>query len=95
MSLALIFVAIAPALWMRVIVFPWGRAYTAPGDALDHEVANLLLEPGVVRERLTGGVFFGCPRAGVGGARGGGNLPVRSGDRRTRTCAAPTGDRGG
>jgi acyl-CoA dehydrogenase len=42
---------------MRRIVFPLGRPYFVPSDALGHEVAKLLLEPSATRDRLTSGMF--------------------------------------
>jgi len=44
---------------MRRIVFPLGRPYVVPSDALGHEVARLLIEPSATRDRLTAGVFVG------------------------------------
>ena len=41
---------------MRRIVFPLGRPYFVPSDALGHEVAKLLLEPSATRDRLTAGM---------------------------------------
>ncbi len=42
---------------MRRIVFPLGRPYFVPSDALGHEVAKLLLEPSATRDRLTAGMY--------------------------------------
>jgi len=39
------------------IVFPAGRRYHVPSDALGHKVASLLLAPSATRERLTGGLY--------------------------------------
>jgi acyl-CoA dehydrogenase len=41
---------------MRRIVFPLGRPYFIPSDALGHDVAKLLLEPSATRDRLTAGM---------------------------------------
>jgi acyl-CoA dehydrogenase len=46
---------------LRRLVFPLGRPYVVPSDALGHQVAKLLLEPSATRDRLTGGMFFGTP----------------------------------
>ncbi|MCA1798735.1 MAG: DUF1974 domain-containing protein [Xanthomonadaceae bacterium] len=50
-----------PIRWMgwvlRFVVFPLGRPYAAPSDALGHEVADLLLSPSYARDRLTDGIF--------------------------------------
>jgi acyl-CoA dehydrogenase len=42
---------------MRRIVFPLGRPYFVPSDALGHEVAKRLLEPSATRDRLTAGMY--------------------------------------
>ncbi|MEM9056488.1 MAG: acyl-CoA dehydrogenase domain-containing protein [Pseudomonadota bacterium] len=42
---------------LRVVVFPFGRPYRAPPDALDATVAQLLLVPSAARERLTAGLY--------------------------------------
>jgi acyl-CoA dehydrogenase len=47
----------AIALLLRVLTFPFGRAFTPPSDRLDHAVARLLLAPSPARDRLTAGVF--------------------------------------
>jgi len=43
---------------LRVVVFPLGRRYRYPNDALGHRVASLLLEPSEARDRLTAGIFI-------------------------------------
>lgn len=40
------------------IVYPYGREFAPPRDRLGHEVAELLLEPGPARARLTAGVYL-------------------------------------
>jgi acyl-CoA dehydrogenase len=48
-----------PAAWLlRLIVFPLGRPFAGPSDRLGHQVANILLEPSSLRDRLTGGIFI-------------------------------------
>ena len=42
---------------LKIIVFPFGRSYRAPGDSLSLRVAGLLLEPSESRDRLTKGMF--------------------------------------
>jgi acyl-CoA dehydrogenase len=37
---------------MRVLIFPRGRTYFAPGDALGAQLAQLAMEPGPTRDRL-------------------------------------------
>ena len=44
--------------FLRLIVFPLGRRFRYPNDALGHAVASLLLAPGESRDRLTSGVFM-------------------------------------
>ena len=44
---------------MRRVVFPLGRPYAAPSDALGHDVAKRLIEPCATRDRLTAGMFIG------------------------------------
>ena len=51
---------------MRRVVFPLGRPYVVPGDALGHEVAKRLIEPSATRDRLTAGTFIGSPDEPVG-----------------------------
>ncbi len=51
-----------PSRWvgrlLHWIVFPLGRPYVVPSDALGHEVARLLIEPSASRDRLTEGVYI-------------------------------------
>ncbi len=42
---------------MRLIIFPWGRVYSAPGDRLGTEIARLMMQPSEARERLTNNTF--------------------------------------
>jgi acyl-CoA dehydrogenase len=43
---------------MRRMVFPIGRPYVVPSDALGHKVAKLLIEPSATRDRLTAGIHI-------------------------------------
>lgn len=43
---------------LRLITFPSGRPTWGPSDALEHQVARLILEPGEVRDRLTEGIHL-------------------------------------
>ena len=43
---------------LKFLVFPLGRAYKTARDKLDHEVAQLLMEPSETRDRLTSGCFI-------------------------------------
>jgi acyl-CoA dehydrogenase len=43
---------------LRVAVFPFGRPYAPPSDALGHEVARLLITPSTARDRLTAGMYL-------------------------------------
>ena len=46
------------AMLLRVIVFPSGRQYTLPApDHLGHRAAQLMMQPGATRDRLSQGVF--------------------------------------
>ena len=40
---------------LRRIVFPWGHAQSLPSDQLGQDVAQLLINPGAARDRLTAG----------------------------------------
>jgi len=42
---------------IKWLLFPYGRQFPPPSDALGHHVVGLLLEPGRARDRLTAGVF--------------------------------------
>jgi acyl-CoA dehydrogenase len=43
---------------LRVVAFPLGRHRRPPSDRLTHACAALILSPGAVRERLTGGIYI-------------------------------------
>jgi acyl-CoA dehydrogenase len=43
---------------LRFLVFPLGKPYSPPSDALAHEIARLMLEPGEARDRLTAGIYL-------------------------------------
>jgi acyl-CoA dehydrogenase len=46
------------AAWtLRLLVFPRGRVFAPPSDALDHQIARLMMEPSAARDRLTNNVF--------------------------------------
>jgi acyl-CoA dehydrogenase len=53
------------AAMMGFLVFPLGRPYVVPSDALGHSVARLMIEPSPTRDRLTAGMYLG--RAGSEG----------------------------
>ena len=42
---------------LRLALFPWGRPFRPPSDALARAVADALTRPGGTRERLTAGVY--------------------------------------
>ncbi len=46
------------ALLMRVLIFPLGQCRRPPSDELGHQVATLLMKPGVARDRLTQGMYL-------------------------------------
>ncbi|HTS53903.1 MAG TPA: acyl-CoA dehydrogenase [Burkholderiales bacterium] len=48
-----------PASWLlRLLIFPYGRTFSAPDDRLGHRVSRLLLEHSPARDRLTAGMFI-------------------------------------
>jgi acyl-CoA dehydrogenase len=47
---------IAELMWR--VVFPLGRPYEVPSDALGHEVARILIAPSDARDRLTAGMYL-------------------------------------
>ncbi len=48
-----------PTAWvLRLLVFPWGRAYRPPSDWLGQKVARAMLEPSQTRDRLTANMFL-------------------------------------
>lgn len=38
---------------LKVLLFPWGRSFSAPSDTLSASVADVLCTPGAARDRLT------------------------------------------
>jgi acyl-CoA dehydrogenase len=42
----------------RMLTFPLGKPYQRPSDKLGQQVANLILEPGGLRDRLTEAVYI-------------------------------------
>jgi acyl-CoA dehydrogenase len=47
------------AAWLlRAVTLPLGRRQAPPGDRLGHEVAERMLAPGAVRDRLTAGMYL-------------------------------------
>jgi len=46
------------AVLTRALTFPAGKPYRRPGDALSHRVADLILSPSPLRDRLTEGVYI-------------------------------------
>ena len=52
---------------MGGLVFPAGRRYIVPSDAMDLGCAQLLMEPSPARERLTQGMYVSrMPRDAIG-----------------------------
>jgi acyl-CoA dehydrogenase len=43
---------------LRALMFPFGKPYSPPNDALIHQVAQLALKPSATRDRLTEGIFI-------------------------------------
>jgi acyl-CoA dehydrogenase len=42
---------------LRVLIFPRGRTYSAPADAIGQQIAELLMTPSATRERLASGIY--------------------------------------
>jgi len=50
---------VRPAAWLLwLLMFPWGRPFSAPSDQLGHRVARLMMEDSPARDRLTAGMFI-------------------------------------
>jgi acyl-CoA dehydrogenase len=48
-----------PAAWLlRLLIFPLGRTFAGPDDSLGHQVAQIILAPSAMRDRLTAGLFL-------------------------------------
>jgi acyl-CoA dehydrogenase len=48
-----------PLAWLiRWFIFPWGQHFKAPSDRLGHQIAEVLINPGGARERLTDGIYL-------------------------------------
>lgn len=48
-----------PVAWIvRWMIFPWGQHFKAPNDKLGHRIADMLINPGDARERLTEGLYL-------------------------------------
>lgn len=48
-----------PILWgLKMVVFPLGSSYAAPGDKLIHQTATILLNDTETRDRLTQGIYI-------------------------------------
>ena len=45
------------AMLLRVLIFPWGERFHKPQDRLGHKIAQLMMNPGGARDRLTQGVY--------------------------------------
>ena len=43
---------------LRVVIFPLGRRFAPPRDALGHEIARLLIAPSATRDRLSAGMYL-------------------------------------
>ena len=50
---------IKPITWeLKVLTFPFGSSYTAPGDKLIHQTSSILLNDTEARDRLTQGIYI-------------------------------------
>ncbi|MBI5919434.1 MAG: acyl-CoA dehydrogenase [Nitrosomonadales bacterium] len=52
----------------RSLVFPLGRRFALPPDALVHQVAELMMQPGPARDRLTAGIYLASDEGDAVGA---------------------------
>jgi acyl-CoA dehydrogenase len=43
---------------LRFLIFPLGKPFSPPSDAIGHKVATLMLMPGEARDRLTAGIYM-------------------------------------
>jgi acyl-CoA dehydrogenase len=56
-----------PVAWMlRLVTLPFGVRRRGPADRVTHACAELLMQPGATRDRLTPGVYIGYGREGLG-----------------------------
>jgi acyl-CoA dehydrogenase len=53
------------AVLLRAVTLPWGVRERGLTDAVTHACAQLLMQRGAARERITAGVFRGCRRDGI------------------------------
>jgi acyl-CoA dehydrogenase len=44
--------------FLRLVIFPLGRRFAPPSDALGHQVARLLIAPSATRDRLSAGMYL-------------------------------------
>jgi len=44
---------------LKVILFPWGKAYQRASDKLDHEIVKPMLSSNEFRDRITAGAYIG------------------------------------
>ena len=51
---------------LRFLIFPRGRMYSAPGDELGHEIAELISTPNAARTRLTLNTYVSDKKSPVG-----------------------------
>ncbi|WP_137391988.1 acyl-CoA dehydrogenase [Rhodoligotrophos defluvii] len=56
----------ALALSLKAIIRPLGALYPAPSDGLTRDVADLVIQPGPVRDRLTAGIYIGSDETPLG-----------------------------
>jgi acyl-CoA dehydrogenase len=48
-----------PVAWLlRLLIFPCGTRFAGPHDRVDSRVAEILMEPSLLRDRLTAGIFL-------------------------------------
>ncbi|MGH8493191.1 MAG: acyl-CoA dehydrogenase [Moraxellaceae bacterium] len=56
------------AVFLRTLVFPWGRHHSPPADALGHDIATLMLKPSASFDRLSSGIYLSHNRSEATGA---------------------------
>jgi acyl-CoA dehydrogenase len=57
------------AAWLlRRLIFPLGKCMMPPSDVLGHQIATLMMQPGLARDRLTAGMYISTDENDAAGA---------------------------